>query len=32
MDWTPIVILLVIAGALMAAGAVAFRRRDLSTP
>jgi ABC-2 type transport system permease protein len=32
MDWPPIVILLVIALALMAAGAAAFRRRDLSTP
>lgn len=32
MDWTPVVSLLLIAGALMAAGAVAFRRRDLSTP
>jgi ABC-2 type transport system permease protein len=32
MDWTPVIVLLVIATALMAAGAARFRRRDLATP
>jgi ABC-2 type transport system permease protein len=32
MEWTPMVALLLIAGALMAVGSASFRRRDLSTP